>query len=183
MQLDLERNKAPARAVLPEIDVSAQVGELFSANKVFQDDLFAQIAFLQKDIVEAREANVEAVEEMMGEKAKLRERIEHLKHEVRFCSLISMQTPRHAILADWQLDEAKSRATRSEIQAITESEHNLATMTILDSKLSSAIAARDTAEGKVVTLERAVEKLREEKENAQIVATERSSAMRHAEVS
>ena len=67
---------------MPQIDVSAQVAELFSANKTFQNDLFAQIAFLQKDIVEAREAQSETMEEMVKEKSGLRDRIASLETEV-----------------------------------------------------------------------------------------------------
>lgn len=62
--------------------MSSQVAELFSANKLFQDDLFAQIAFLQKDIVESREAQGEAVEEMKKEKGKLQSSIDRLESEV-----------------------------------------------------------------------------------------------------
>ena len=82
-----------------------------------------------------------------------------------------------------QLDEAKTRATRSEVQAITEAEHNLATQTVLDSKLSSALAARDAAHVKVVELEKALAALRLAKEDLHVIAAERSSAMRHSEVS
>ena len=54
---------------------------------------------------------------------------------------------------------------------------------MLDSKLSSAIAARDTAQLKLAEVEKDVAKLREEKESLQVIATERSAATRQYEVS
>lgn len=69
-------------APVPQNDMSAQISEFVSSNKVFQDDLFAQIAFLQKDIVEAREAHRENAEEMAKEQSTLRERIRHLENDV-----------------------------------------------------------------------------------------------------
>lgn len=59
----------------------------------------------------------------------------------------------------------------------------MAIQTVLDSELSTALAEREEARSKVADLETVARSLREEKENATMVATERSGAMRQVEVS
>lgn len=68
------------------------------------------------------------------------------------------------------------------MQAITESEHYIATQTVLDSELRRALKDKDVAEARVIELEGSLKGLQREKEDLLVVATERSGAMRHAEV-
>lgn len=44
----------------------------------------AQIAFLQKDVVEAREAQSDALEELLRDKRAVEEQLEILKQEVSY---------------------------------------------------------------------------------------------------